>query len=160
MKETPMQIIMNQDEIEEAITAYVHNQVNVKEGQKISIDLKSGRGDNSFTATLEIRSMLGSVSQPKTTFREMTSSPKPVEPEPENAPEPKVAKAAPKGAETRAAKDDPEEDTTGATPDEAPDDKPAAEPAAAASADDAPEEAPSAKRPTSIFNFAQPAKQA
>ena len=50
-----MQITLNQDEIEDAIRAYVHQQLVIQDNQEVTIDLKAGRGDNGFTATLDIR---------------------------------------------------------------------------------------------------------
>jgi hypothetical protein len=50
-----MQITLNQDEIEEAIEAFVRNQITISPNQEISIDLRAGRGDNGFSATLEIK---------------------------------------------------------------------------------------------------------
>lgn len=52
-----MQITLNQDEIIDAVVAYVHGQISVAPNQKIEVDLKAGRGENGFTATLDIRSM-------------------------------------------------------------------------------------------------------
>jgi hypothetical protein len=51
-----LQITLNQDEIIEAVVAYVHGQISVAPNQKIEVDLKAGRGENGFTATLDIRS--------------------------------------------------------------------------------------------------------
>ena len=51
---TEMQITLNQDEIETAIKNYVNQQVNIREGQEITIDLKAGRGENGFSATIDI----------------------------------------------------------------------------------------------------------
>jgi hypothetical protein len=50
-----MQITLDQDEILEAIEASVRSQISVSEDQEINITLKAGRGDNGYTATLEIR---------------------------------------------------------------------------------------------------------
>lgn len=50
-----MQITLNQDEIIDAIIGYVHSQIAVAPNQKIEVDLKAGRGENGFTATLDIR---------------------------------------------------------------------------------------------------------
>lgn len=50
-----MQITLNQDEIIDAVVAYVHGQISVAPNQKIEVDLKAGRGENGFTATLDIR---------------------------------------------------------------------------------------------------------
>ena len=51
-----MQITLNQDEILEALEAYVRNQIVIAPDHSIEIDLKAGRGENGFTATLDIRS--------------------------------------------------------------------------------------------------------
>lgn len=50
-----MQIILQEDEILEALEAYVRDQINISANQEIKIDLKAGRGDNGFSATLDIR---------------------------------------------------------------------------------------------------------
>lgn len=49
-----MQITLNQNEIETALRQYVETQVNLREGQDITIDLKAGRGPEGFTATIDI----------------------------------------------------------------------------------------------------------
>ena len=49
-----MQITLNQDEIEQAIIAHVKSCINVADGTTIAVDLKAGRGDNGFSATLDI----------------------------------------------------------------------------------------------------------
>ena len=49
-----MQITLNQAEIEQAIKNYVFDQVNIREGHDITIDLKAGRGPEGFTATIDI----------------------------------------------------------------------------------------------------------
>lgn len=49
-----MQITLNQAEIEQAIKNYVNDQVNIREGHDIAIDLKAGRGPEGFTATIDI----------------------------------------------------------------------------------------------------------
>ena len=50
-----MQITLNQNEIEGAIRDHVHGQVNIRESQELSIDLRAGRGEKGFTATIEIK---------------------------------------------------------------------------------------------------------
>lgn len=45
---------VNQDEIEQAIIAHVKSCINVADGTTIAVDLKAGRGDNGFSATLDI----------------------------------------------------------------------------------------------------------
>ena len=49
-----MQITLNHDEIVSALQTYVRSQITVAEDQDIVIDLKAGRGDNGFSATLDI----------------------------------------------------------------------------------------------------------
>ena len=49
-----MQITLNQTEIETALRRYVNDQVNIREGHEIVIDLKAGRGENGFSATIDI----------------------------------------------------------------------------------------------------------
>lgn len=49
-----MQITMNQEEIVEAVKAYVYRQIRVNEDQDITIDFKAGRGENGISATLDI----------------------------------------------------------------------------------------------------------
>lgn len=50
-----MQITLNQQEIETALKAYVCSQININEGQEIAIELKAGRSEAGYTATLDIR---------------------------------------------------------------------------------------------------------
>jgi len=50
-----MKIILIQDEIEDAIRAYVGSNVNL-EDRELDVDLTAGRGGNGFTATIEILS--------------------------------------------------------------------------------------------------------
>lgn len=49
-----MLITLNQEEIEVALRNYVNEQVNIREGHEIVIDLKAGRGENGFSATIDI----------------------------------------------------------------------------------------------------------
>ena len=49
-----MQITLNQDEIFSALDAYVRSQISVKDGMEISIDMKAGRGENGYSATIDI----------------------------------------------------------------------------------------------------------
>jgi len=53
-KEDEMQITLEQSEIKQALTDYVANQVNIKEGMKIVIDLVTSRGAEGFKATIDI----------------------------------------------------------------------------------------------------------
>lgn len=52
-----MQITLNQEEIQSAIDTYVRDQITIADDQEISIDLRAGRGENSFTAILNIRAV-------------------------------------------------------------------------------------------------------
>lgn len=49
-----MQITLNQDEILEALKNYAFTIINVAPGNDITIDLKAGRGENGYSATLDI----------------------------------------------------------------------------------------------------------
>ena len=49
-----IQITLNQDEIFSALDAYVRSQISVKDGMEISIDMKAGRGENGYSATIDI----------------------------------------------------------------------------------------------------------
>lgn len=49
-----MQITLNEAEIVDAIQDYVRKQINISDGRDIEVDLKAGRGDNGFSATLDI----------------------------------------------------------------------------------------------------------
>lgn len=49
-----MQVTLVQVEIEQALTDYINNQINIKDGMKISIDLKAGRGADGFNAIVDI----------------------------------------------------------------------------------------------------------
>lgn len=80
-----MQITLNQDEIETAIKDYVGNQIVIAEDMEISVDMKAGRGDNGYTATLDIRP--AKTAKKKTVYR---STPQATEP----AEEPKIARGA------------------------------------------------------------------
>lgn len=59
-----MQITLIQSEIEEALTAYIHSQITVKEGQKITIELKATRGAEGTTAVIDIVADKGGVAEP------------------------------------------------------------------------------------------------
>lgn len=52
-----MQITLNQAEILSALDSYVRDRITIAPNQKIEIDMKAGRSENGFTATLEIVAM-------------------------------------------------------------------------------------------------------
>lgn len=49
-----MQLTLNEEEIKDAIIAYVRSQINIANNQHIEVDMKVGRGDNGYSATLDI----------------------------------------------------------------------------------------------------------
>ena len=49
-----MQITLVQAEIEQALTEYIHRQINVREGTAIEIDLAAPRGQPGFTAMIDL----------------------------------------------------------------------------------------------------------
>ena len=55
-----MKILLIQSEIEQAIRDYMNQQINVKEGMTLDIDLRSTRGSEGFTADIDIR-MAGDI---------------------------------------------------------------------------------------------------
>lgn len=64
-----MQITLNQDEIELAITNYVRGQITIADNTQISVELRAGRGENGFTASLDIRSIVNGVPAAKPVTR-------------------------------------------------------------------------------------------
>lgn len=53
-KKNPMQIILNESEIKDAIRAHVLNQVAIPAEQAVSIEMKAGRSEDGFTATISV----------------------------------------------------------------------------------------------------------
>ncbi|QYW01832.1 hypothetical protein PP761_gp63 [Stenotrophomonas phage Paxi] len=49
-----LEITIDQNEIETAIRNHIGTLLTVKEGQQVNISLKAGRGENGFSATIEI----------------------------------------------------------------------------------------------------------
>lgn len=64
-KREPMQITLTQPEIETAIINFVKSQMTIADGQRISIDLRATRGEEGYTALIDI-------------VRDDTSAPAPV----------------------------------------------------------------------------------
>lgn len=50
-----MKITLIQEEIHEAVEAYVRSQINIAVNQKVAISFTAGRGENGLTAELDIR---------------------------------------------------------------------------------------------------------
>lgn len=72
-----MQITLNEDEIIEAVKNQVLGQIAVGANQDISIALKAGRGENGFTATLDIVPAGKPVAQTSTQTSVQSNDPKP-----------------------------------------------------------------------------------
>ena len=72
-----MQITLNQTEIETALRRYVNDQVNIREGHDITIDLKAGRGPEGFTATIDIVAPGATKAAEPTVASKPTPTPKP-----------------------------------------------------------------------------------
>ena len=49
-----MQIILDQNEIEQALREHLNTKFRINEGQDITIEMKAGRGENGFTANIDI----------------------------------------------------------------------------------------------------------
>ena len=130
-----MQITLNQDEILVAIETYVRSQINIADNQEISIDLKAGRGENGYSATLDIRPARSIKITKPTSFRGLGETASEVTP---------MVASAPVADESKATDDDVDE-AVEETQEEA-----------STEAEEPTEEAP-AEKPTSIFNFNKPA---
>lgn len=113
-----MQMILIQTEIEEAIRDYINNQVNVREGMRIDIDLSATRGPEGFKATIDIVREDAPEAEPTTG---LASAPTP-SPTPAPAPAPaqvaKIRKAAPPKEATQPSVSKPVEINENATPDD------------------------------------------
>jgi len=71
-----MQILLIQSEIEQAIRNYMNQQINIKEGMTLDIDLRSTRGSEGFTANIDIHTAgtAKNVSKPVLSETEPTKS--------------------------------------------------------------------------------------
>lgn len=72
-----MQITLTQAEIEQAIRNFITEQVNIREGHTLSIDLRAGRGPEGYTATIDILGPAPEGTAPR------TKAPEPAQAEPE-----------------------------------------------------------------------------
>lgn len=110
-KEEPVRIILVQTEIEAAIKSYVLGQIQLKEGQEVSIDFKNTRGDDGATAEINIGVAAGGST--KTSPLPATNAPKlpetpvktpqattPVQPAAETSKQPTAASTAPVATQT------------------------------------------------------------
>lgn len=65
-----MQVTLNQQEIETALKTYINDQITIKDGMEITIDLKAGRGPEGFSANIDI-------APPKTPVKGQAAAAKP-----------------------------------------------------------------------------------
>ena len=72
-----MRIILVQAEIEAALRAYVFSQINVAEGQDITIDFKNTRGEDGATAEINITKAVAPNEQPQEPAQTATQSRQP-----------------------------------------------------------------------------------
>lgn len=108
-----MQIIIAQDEIELAIRRYIAEQINVRDGMEIDIDLKATRGEAGMQAFIDIRASNTAKAEVKAetnlnlvkTINTAKEEPKAVEAKASND----KAEPAPAEAEAEAAEDAPAE---------------------------------------------------
>lgn len=70
-----LEITIDQNEIETAIRNHISTLLTVKEGQNVNISLKAGRGENGFSATIEIG---GAVSSQPTAVQTQPEAAAPV----------------------------------------------------------------------------------
>lgn len=87
-----MKLILPQQELEQAVRSYVTGMISLQAGTNITIDFKAGRGDNGFTAEVDI-SYLDVKSLPTTQIR--AAAPVDKAPEELPAPVPKKTSSAP-----------------------------------------------------------------
>lgn len=145
-----MQITLNQTEIETALRRYVNDQVNIREGHEIIIDLKAGRGENGFSATIDIvpadaspkapdPAPAATNTKPLGIQDKVRSKPQPATPtvSEESAPE-ATQEAADEAAAETATDASPEPETTATNQDDG-------------ETSEADEEAPPAEKPKSLF---------
>jgi hypothetical protein len=87
LEEVEMQITLNQEEIHNAIENYVRGQITVADNQEITIELRAGRGENGYTAQLDIRQKTVATAK-KTTTRTAKDEPAKDAPEVQEDPKP------------------------------------------------------------------------
>jgi len=81
-----MQIRLEEDEIHEAVDAYVRTQINLADNQEVSIDFTAGRGPNGLSASIQITAATSTASTTKTASAAKEPEPQ-VEPEVKAEPE-------------------------------------------------------------------------
>lgn len=81
-----MQIVLTQAEIEQAISNFIVEQVNIREGYTLNIELRAGRGPEGHTATIDIVEDTA-VAPTSTGIREQVRAARAPATEPKEAPE-------------------------------------------------------------------------
>jgi hypothetical protein len=59
-----MQITLSEDEIQQAVVAFVRGQITIAENQQIDVNFTAGRAPNGLTATLQISTVVASQAKP------------------------------------------------------------------------------------------------
>lgn len=67
-----MQITLNHEEIVAALEAHARKLINIAPGNTLQIELKAGRGENGYSATLDIVPVTSAPSQPAQVIAEPT----------------------------------------------------------------------------------------
>jgi hypothetical protein len=98
-KEEPVQIMIVQDEIEEAIRDFVKKKLTVNSGQKITVDLRATRGDEGYTAMIDIVDETAPVQEPAPQASAPAAKPAPKTERPKAVTKAELPKAAPAKAE-------------------------------------------------------------
>lgn len=107
-----MQIILTQSEIEDALRQSILQQISLRDGQDITFDFKSTRGDDGLTATIQISAPVQQVGTKLETKADKVTAekatPRNISTEPEDRQEPEALKESEK--ETKAAPEPADED--------------------------------------------------
>lgn len=155
-----MQITLNQLEIETALKAYINDQVNLKEGVSIVIDLKAGRGPEGFSANIDISAPGKSAQTATVAVKQTATVAEAVKPA-----KAAVAQASTAGVATGTAKvvakaadpqPEPEQETVAETQEEVAEQKAEVVEAQAEAAEASAEEAAPVARPSLFGNLKKP----
>ena len=85
-QEEIMKITIDQVEIEQAIKDYIGGQIAIREDQRVDIDLKAGRGENGFSASIDIVGANTPVPSAKPVEADPVAVPKTPKPRPVETP--------------------------------------------------------------------------
>lgn len=70
-----MQITLSEDEIQQAVVAFVRGQITIAENQQIDVNFTAGRAPNGLTATLQISTVGAAIPAPKPMARPTSGNP-------------------------------------------------------------------------------------